>query len=107
MDDPELHPAVPDDFDRRADQGMWTTQYEREGQYPSPESPPAEEAAKPKRSVRIPVRGSIQLQIADNDRTAQDEHQRMDEESAMQREVTEEERLTGAEQARKWLEDHK
>ncbi len=98
---------MPDDFDRRDDQGIWTGQYAREGQYPPKEPITKDASAGPKKPVRAPVRGSIQLQIADNDKTAEETHDRMESESEMRQTVTDEERLHGAEQARKWLDDNK
>jgi len=105
MSDPELHPAVPDDFDRRDDQSMWTGQYAREGEYPQtsqPDQPNSDDKASSKR-----VYGPNQLLIADNDRTAQDQHARQDEENRLRAEGLTDEEKKGAEIARRWLEDHK
>lgn len=108
MTEAELHPSVPDDFDRRSDQAMWTGQYEREGEYPNPQA--NSELNQPKaraKSVKIPVRGHLLTQIADNGRPAEEINQRLREETELRREgVTEVERLTGAEAARRYLEDH-
>jgi len=99
MSEPELHPDIPDDFDRRADQGMWTTQYERDGEYPDAEKPRGSGGSK--RTIKVPVRGSIQLQTADNDKKAQDIHSRQEEESALRAETTDAERALAKEEIEK------
>lgn len=111
MNDPELHPDIPDDFDRRDDQGMWTLKQTREGAIPEPtESDEAAEDAHPTSGYsqrrRIPVHGAIQTQIADDDRKAQDIHARSEEESRLRAEGFTDEEMKGAEIARRWLEEH-
>jgi hypothetical protein len=108
MKDPELQPSIPDDYDRLDSQAMWTTQYAAEGKYPQPteqdKSEPESQTTKPK---QIPVRGHVLTQIADNGRPAEEINTRLKEEGELRRTVTDDERVLGAEQARKWREDHK
>jgi hypothetical protein len=50
----EPNPDLPDDFDRRDSQSMWTGQYSRDGQYPK-----SAETQEPAVSEPRPVRGRL------------------------------------------------